>query len=141
MVETKEKQQASSAAIVTGHNSSPNGRKKISQRQVLMLLHPYRWWLLAAGVLLVITSSLWLFFPLVIRTLLNTIIGQHNERLLNIVVLVMIAVFIIQAALSALQGYLIASLGERLTFDLRTMLFRHLQRLPLSFSILAARVN
>jgi subfamily B ATP-binding cassette protein MsbA len=45
----------------------------------------------------------------------------------------MIAVFIIQAALSALQGYLIASLGERLTFDLRTMLFRHLQRLPLSF--------
>ena len=133
MVETKEKQQASPTAIVTGHNSSPNGRKKISQRRVLMLLHPYRWWLLAAGVLLVITSSLWLFFPLVIRTLLNTIIGQHNERLLNIVVLVMIAVFIIQAALSALQGYLIASLGERLTFDLRTMLFRHLQRLPLSF--------
>jgi ATP-binding cassette, subfamily B, bacterial MsbA len=98
-----------------------------------MLLHPYRWWLLAAGVLLVITSSLWLFFPLVIRTLLNTIIGQHNELLLNVVVLVMIAVFIVQAALSALQGYLIASLGERLTFDLRTTLFRHLQRLPLSF--------
>ena len=133
MVETKEKQQASPTAIVTGHDSSLNGRKKISRRRVLMLLHPYRWWLLAAGVLLVITSSLWLFFPLVIRTLLNTIIGQHNERLLNIVVLVMIAVFIIQAALSALQGYLIASLGERLTFDLRTMLFRHLQRLPLSF--------
>ena len=133
MVETKEKQQASPTAIVIGDDSSPNGRKKISQRRVLMLLHPYRWWLLAAGVLLVITSSLWLFFPLVIRTLLNTIIGQHNERLLNIVVLVMIAVFIIQAALSALQGYLIASLGERLTFDLRTMLFRHLQRLPLSF--------
>ena len=133
MVETKEKQQASPTTIVTGHNSSPNGKKNITQRLVLMLLRPYRWWLLAAGVLLVITSSLWLFFPLVIRTLLNTIIGQHNERLLNIVVLVMIAVFIIQAALSALQGYLIASLGERLTFDLRTMLFRHLQRLPLSF--------
>jgi len=133
VVETKEKQQASPTAIVTGHNSSPNGSKNISHRRVLMLLHPYRWWLLVAGVLLVITSSLWLFFPLVIRTLLNTIIGQHNEQLLNIVVLVLIVVFIIQAALSALQGYLIASLGERFTFDLRTMLFRHLQRLPLSF--------
>jgi subfamily B ATP-binding cassette protein MsbA len=133
VLETKEKQQASPTAIVTGHGSSPNGRKNILQHRVLMLLHPYRWWLLAAGVLLVITSSLWVFFPLVIRTLLNTIIGQHNERLLNIVVLVLIVVFIMQAALSALQGYLIASLGERLTFDLRTMLFRHLQRLPLSF--------
>jgi ATP-binding cassette, subfamily B, bacterial MsbA len=131
--ETREKQEASPTAIETGHNSSPNGRKNTSRRRVLMLLHPYRWWLLAAGMLLVITSSLWLFFPLVIRTLLNTIIGQHNERLLNIVVLVLIVVFIIQAAVSALQGYLIASLGERLTFDLRTTLFRHLQRLPLSF--------
>lgn len=133
MAETKEKQEASLTAIVTVHDSSPNGRKNISQRRVLMLLRPYRWWILAAGMLLVITNSLWLFFPLVIRTLLNTIIGQHNEQLLNIVVLVLIVVFILQAALSALQGYLIASLGERISFDLRNMLFRHLQRLPLSF--------
>ena len=133
MAETKEHQQASHTTVLNGQNPPRSDRPNISLPRVLSLLRPYRWRILAAGMLLVITNSLWLFFPLVIRTLLNTIIGQHNERLLNIVVLVLIVVFILQAALSALQGYLIASLGERISFDLRNMLFRHLQRLPLSF--------
>jgi ATP-binding cassette, subfamily B, bacterial MsbA len=132
VAETKEDRQAI-PTIVTGRISSRSDRLNISLPRVLSLLRPYRWWLLAAGVLLVITNGLWLLFPLVIRTLLNTIVGQHNEYLLNMVVLVLLVVFIVQAALSALQGYLITSLGERLSFDLRTMLFRHLQRLPLSF--------
>ena len=133
MAETKEHQQASHTTVLNGQNPPRSDRLNISLPRVLSLLRPYRWWILAAGMLLVITNSLWLFFPLVIRTLLNTIIGQHNEQLLNIVVLVLIVVFIVQAALSALQGYLITSLGERISFDLRNMLFRHLQRLPLSF--------
>jgi len=133
VAETKEHQQASHTTVLNGQNPPRSDRPNISLPRVLSLLRPYRWRILAAGMLLVITNSLWLFFPLVIRTLLNTIIGQHNERLLNIVVLVLIVVFILQAALSALQGYLIASLGERISFDLRNMLFRHLQRLPLSF--------
>jgi subfamily B ATP-binding cassette protein MsbA len=83
--------------------------------------------------LLVITNGLALLFPLVIRTLLNTILVQRNERLLNLVVVVLLAVFILQALLEAVQTYLITSFGERLSFDLRTNLFRHLQRLPLSF--------
>jgi ATP-binding cassette, subfamily B, bacterial MsbA len=133
VAETKEHQQASHTTVLNGQNPPRSDRPNISLPRVLSLLRPYRWWILAAGMLLVITNSLWLFFPLVIRTLLNTIIGQHNEQLLNIVVLVLIVVFVLQAALSALQGYLIASLGERISFDLRNMLFRHLQRLPLSF--------
>ncbi len=133
VAETKEHQQASHTTVLNGQNPPRSDRPNISLPRVLSLLRPYRWRILAAGMLLVITNSLWLFFPLVIRTLLNTIIGQHNEQLLNIVVLVLIVVFILQAALSALQGYLIASLGERISFDLRNMLFRHLQRLPLSF--------
>lgn len=83
--------------------------------------------------MLVLTTGLGLLFPLVIRTFLNTIVAQHDDRLLNLVVGVLFLVFLLQAALGAIQGYLITSLGERLSFDLRTMLFRHLQWLPLSF--------
>ena len=102
-------------------------------RRVLSLLRPYRWLLVVAAFLLAITNGLALLFPLVIRTLLNTILVQRNERLLNLVVVVLLAVFILQALLEAVQSYLITSFGERLSFDLRTKLFKHLQRLPLSF--------
>jgi ATP-binding cassette, subfamily B, bacterial MsbA len=134
MAETEEIQQAfPPTAGVEEHPSPRRDRTKISLPRVLALLRPYRWRLVVAAVLLVLTNGLGLLFPLVIRTLLNTILGQHNERLLNIVVLVLLAVFVLQAVLGALQGYLVTSLGERLSFDLRTGLFRHLQSLPLSF--------
>jgi len=100
---------------------------------VLALLRPYRVRLVAAALFLVLTNGLGLIFPLIIRTLLNTILLQHNEQLLNEVVGVLFGVFVLQALLGAGEGYLITSLGERLSFDLRTMLFRHLQRLPMSF--------
>ncbi len=133
MPETKEKQQDSPATSLKEQTSARSDKIKISLPRVLMLLRPYRWQLVAATVLLIITNGLGLLFPLVIRSMLNTILGHHNEHLLNIVVLILLAIFILQAAFGALQGYLVTALGERLSFDLRTMLFRHLQRLPLSF--------
>ncbi len=105
----------------------------IAPRRVLALLRPYSGRLVVAALLLIITNGLGLVFPLVIRTLLNSILVQRNAPLLNWVVEVLLAVFIVQALVGAVQGYLITSIGERLTYDLRTMLFRHLQRLPLSF--------
>ena len=102
-------------------------------RRTLTLLRPYRWRLISAALLLIVTNGLGLLFPLVIRTLLNTILGQRQAGLLNLVVGVLLGVFLVQALLGALQGYLVTSLGERLSFDLRTKLFRHLQRLPMSF--------
>src|SRR5579885_1552136 len=102
-------------------------------RRTLTLLRPYRWRLVSAALLLIVTNGLGLLFPLVIRTLLNTILSQHQAGLLNPMVGVLLGVFLLQALLGALQGYLVTSLGERLSFDLRTRLFRHLQRLPLHF--------
>jgi subfamily B ATP-binding cassette protein MsbA len=102
-------------------------------RRTLTLLRPYRGRLIVAALLLIMTNGLGLLFPLVLRTLLNTILGQRQSDLLNLVVVVLLGVFLAQAVLGALQGYLVTSLGERLSFDLRIRLFRHLQRLPLHF--------
>ena len=104
-----------------------------SWRRLLRLLRPYRGRLVVAGVLLVATGGLSLLFPLVIRSLLDTILVRRNEQLLNTVALALLVVFALQVVLGSLQSYLITSIGERLTVDLRIALFRHLQRLPISF--------
>ncbi|MGZ3673341.1 MAG: ABC transporter ATP-binding protein, partial [Ktedonobacterales bacterium] len=97
------------------------------------MLRPYRGRLVVAGVLLVATGGLSLLFPLVIRGLLDTILVQRDERLLNLVALALLIVFALQMLLGSAQSYLVTSIGERLTVDLRIALFRHLQRLPISF--------
>lgn len=135
MTDYQEAQQemAGTTTDVNGHDSWQRDKTKVLLRRVLMLLRPYQWHIVGAAIMLVLTTGLGLLFPLVIRTFLNTIVAQHDDRLLNLVVGVLFLVFLLQAALGAIQGYLITSLGERLSFDLRTMLFRHLQWLPLSF--------
>ncbi|MFI5275074.1 MAG: ABC transporter transmembrane domain-containing protein, partial [Ktedonobacterales bacterium] len=106
---------------------------RIYLHRMLALLRPYGGRLVVAAVLLIITNGLGLIFPLVVRSLLNTILVQHDAQLLNLVVEGLIVLFVVQAAVGAVQSYLVTAIGERLTFDLRTRLFSHLQRLPLSF--------
>ncbi|HEU0001500.1 MAG TPA: ABC transporter ATP-binding protein [Ktedonobacteraceae bacterium] len=122
-----------SAEEAKGGRGKRRAKAKISISRVVALLRPYRWQLIAATILLVITDGLGLLYPLVIRSLLNTILGQHNAHLLNLVVVFLLVVFVLQAGFGALQSYLVTSFGERLSFDLRTMLFHHLQHLSLSF--------
>src|SRR5258708_11966696 len=99
MAEVKEAQPASPTTVVEEKATPRRDRAKISPTRVLALLRPYRWRLVIAAVLLVLTNGLGLLFPLVIRTLLNTILGQHNERLLNMVVVVLLAVFFLLTCL------------------------------------------
>ena len=113
--------------------STATPERRISLRRVAGLLRPYTGRLLIAALLLIVSSGMGLIFPLILRTLLNTILIQRDARLLNGIVVVLFVVFIIQAVVGAVQGYLVAATGERISFDLRTTLFRHLQRLPLSF--------
>jgi subfamily B ATP-binding cassette protein MsbA len=89
--------------------------------------------LVIAGCLLIITNVLGLAFPLVIRTLLNTVLVQRNAGDLNQLIGVLAIIFVAQALIGTGEGYLVTSVGERLSFGLRTDLFRHLQGMPLSF--------
>ncbi|HLZ23859.1 MAG TPA: ABC transporter ATP-binding protein [Ktedonobacterales bacterium] len=113
--------------------SERSRERRIPFRRVAGLLRPYTGRLSIAALLLILSNGMGLIFPLVLRTLLNTILVQRDERLLNGIVELLFIVFVIQAVVSALEGYLVTAIGERISFDLRTMLFRHLQRLPLSF--------
>jgi subfamily B ATP-binding cassette protein MsbA len=115
-----------------GRKRAKQGRR-IRLRRLLGLLHPYTGRLILASLLLILSNGLGLVFPLVIRSLLDSILTQGDEALLTDVVGFLFVVFLAQMVVSSVEGYLVTALGERLTFDLRTLLFRHLQRLPLSF--------
>jgi subfamily B ATP-binding cassette protein MsbA len=101
--------------------------------RVAGVLRPYGWRLVIAGVLLIVSNGLGLAFPLVIRTLLNTVLVERNAALLNGLVGWLALIFLVQALVGTAEGFLVTSIGERISFDLRTRLFRELQKMPLSF--------
>jgi subfamily B ATP-binding cassette protein MsbA len=119
------------SSMAKGDKPSRRGASPV--RRIAGMLRPYTGRLIIAALLLIVSSLLGLVLPLVIRGLLNSILVQRDAAALNQVVVLLFVVFLAQALVGAVQGYLVTGLGERVTFDLRTRLFRHLQRLPLSF--------
>jgi subfamily B ATP-binding cassette protein MsbA len=82
---------------------------------------------------LLISSGFGLAFPLVIVRLLNSVTQAKSFAPLNNLAFLLVGIFLLQAAFSFFQTYLLAYIGEHIVYDLRTSLYNHLQQLSLDF--------
>ncbi|HEX6643372.1 MAG TPA: ABC transporter transmembrane domain-containing protein [Gemmatimonadales bacterium] len=96
-------------------------------------VRPYRRGLAAAAIALVLSSSLGLAFPQVVRILLDAAFEDGNRALLDRIALGLVALFSVQALLNYVQAYLLAATGERAVAGLRRELFAKLLEMPPGF--------
>jgi subfamily B ATP-binding cassette protein MsbA len=82
---------------------------------------------------LLLSSGFGLAFPLVIVRLLDSVTKANNFGPLNMLAGILVVIFMLQAAFSFIQSYLLTYIGERIVYDLRTSLYRHLHQLSLDF--------
>jgi subfamily B ATP-binding cassette protein MsbA len=105
-------------------------------RRILRFLRPYLFLEFAIFVFMIIVVALSLLDPLVLMFLLDKVLieGQfQNLNALNIIILALIGLFVIRAFLNVINNYLYAFIGQRILFDIRLKLFRHLEKLHLDF--------
>jgi subfamily B ATP-binding cassette protein MsbA len=100
-------------------------------RRLLRFVAPYRWNLLFAAVLLVISTALGLVWPQVVQRVLDT--GLKDPSFLDILVVGLVIVLLVRALVDGLRQYVMSWTGERVIFDLRMAIVRHMQSLSLSF--------
>jgi ATP-binding cassette subfamily B protein len=112
---------------VTDTEIQPDGRR------ILRLFHPYRARLGLVLGLIVISALLSMGSPFLLREVLDKAIPDHNQGLLSLLVGGMIAISIATGALGVAQTYLSNIVGQRVMHDLRTSVYRHLQRMSLAF--------
>jgi subfamily B ATP-binding cassette protein MsbA len=105
----------------------------VDWRRLLGYLYPYRWRMALAILALLLSSGMGLAFPLVIVRLLDSVTQVKSYGSLNGLALLLVGLFLVQAAFSFVQSYLLTYVGERIVYDLRTSLYSHLQRLSLDF--------
>ena len=105
----------------------------VNWRRLLGYLKPYRVRMGLALVALLISSGLGLAFPLVIVQLLNSATQVKTYDSLNALAGALVALFLLQAAFSFLQSYMLNYVGEHIVYDLRTSLYGQLQQLSLDF--------
>jgi subfamily B ATP-binding cassette protein MsbA len=105
----------------------------VNWRRLPGYLRPYWRRMLLAVFALLVSSGAGLTFPLVLVRLLDSVTQTKNLDLLNGLALLLIGLFLVQAAFAALQSYLLSYVGEHVVLDLRTALYEQLQRLSLDF--------
>src|SRR5207253_6813683 len=92
----------------------------VDWRRLFGYLQPYRWRMALATLALLLSSGLGLAFPLVIVRLLESVTQAKSYGSLNGLALLLVGLFLVQAAFAFVQSYLLTYVGERIVYDLRT---------------------
>ncbi|MEP6896754.1 MAG: ABC transporter transmembrane domain-containing protein, partial [Chloroflexota bacterium] len=127
------KRQRRSRFSFLNENETAVTLSSISWRRLFSYLSPYRGRMTLAILALLASSGFGLAFPLVIVRLLDSVTKAKNVAPLNTLALLLAGIFLLQAAFTFLQSYLLSYIGEHIVYDLRTSLYGHLQRLSLDF--------
>ncbi len=101
--------------------------------RMLEFLRPFRWQMSVAFVCMLVESGFTLLTPYLIKIAIDDNIAQGDLAALTQTALLIAASFIGLFFASAGQRYLVSWVGQRVLANLRSQLFRHLQKLPVGY--------
>jgi ATP-binding cassette subfamily B protein len=107
--------------------------RKANSRRIVSLFRPYRVRLGVVCALIVVAAAIGVVSPFLLRAVLDEAIPEENVRLLTILVAGMVAIPIVTGVIGVYQTLLSNQVGQSVMHDLRTQVYRHLQRLSLAF--------
>jgi ATP-binding cassette, subfamily B, bacterial len=102
-------------------------------RRVWTYIRPYKRPLIAFIVAVILGSIATALTPLLLKSLIDNAIPNTNRQLVTWIALGAVGIALFNAALSLVQRYYSARIGEGLIYDLRVRLFDHVQRMPIAF--------
>ncbi len=107
-------------------------------RRVVALFRPYTWSIVVTGVLVVVGAGIAVIPPLIVQRIFDDALFPVDGSVPDIpllwrLVVVMVALFLISAALGVGQTWFTSTVGNKVTGDLRVRLFEHLQSMELGF--------
>src|SRR5213595_2033636 len=106
--------------------------RQANLRRIGRLFAPYRLRLGGVLLLIVVSAGLGVLPAFLLKRALEAI-GHNDTTALSFAAAGMIAIAIVTGALGVIQTLLSNQVGQRVMHDLRTKVFRHLQRLSLAF--------
>jgi len=107
--------------------------RKANLRRIVPLFRPYRARLVLVCTLIVFSAAIGVISPFLLREVLDVAIPDENMHLLTVLVAGMVAIPVVTGVIGVYQTLLSNQVGQSVMHDLRTKVYRHLQRLSLAF--------
>ena len=113
---------------IAGHKLKPG-----TVRRITRFAAPY-WRQIGIFLVLVVADAfLVVATPLLLRTIVDDGVLKGDRGVVTTYALLVALVALLDAALSLIQRWYSAQIGEGVIFDLRTKVFAHVQRMPIAF--------
>jgi ATP-binding cassette subfamily B protein len=107
--------------------------RRANLRRIAHLFRPYRGRLAFVCGLILVSAGLGVVSPFLLKHILDTAIPERRTGLLSLLSGGMVAISILTGALGVVQTLHSNKVGQRVMHDLRTAVYRHLQRMSLAF--------
>lgn len=109
-------------------------QSKVEQlRRILRYLRPYTGQAAQLMLAMLLAMVLSLLDPLIVAFLIDHVLVQRLPDLFNVLMAILLALAVFGGAFRVISSYLYSYVSQRILFDVRNELFRHLERQPLSF--------
>ena len=106
---------------------------RATARRIWTFARPYRRILAVYLAAILAAALLGLAPPLVVRRIIDSAIPHEDRGMITVLAVIAVLAAVGDAALNVVQRWCGAHIGEGLIFDLRTALFRKVQRMPIAF--------
>ena len=101
--------------------------------RLLAYIKPYKKRLAAAVVCIVMAAGANLYLPWIIKDMIDDVLMSKDMLMLNLIAAGILVVMFTRGVFYYGQSYLVSYVGQRVIIDVRSVLFRKFQKMPLSY--------
>lgn len=99
----------------------------------MVFVKPYRWRMVFAVFCMIVAAAAYLVVPWLIKNVVDEVLQEKAMWMLNLIVGAILIVFLLRGFATYGQTYNMSYIGQRVIIDIREALFKHLQRMSLSY--------
>ncbi|MDD7677785.1 MAG: lipid A export permease/ATP-binding protein MsbA [Anaerovibrio sp.] len=101
--------------------------------RLLAYIKPYKRRLAAAVVCIIMAAGANLYLPWIIKDMIDDVLMSKDMLMLNLIAAGILVVMFTRGVFYYGQSYLVSYVGQRVIIDVRSVLFRKFQKMPLSY--------
>jgi len=101
--------------------------------RLIAFIRPYIPRLILAVICIMMAASANLYIPWILKEVIDKVLADKDLLTLNIIAGGIVVVFLLRGIFFYGQTYLMAYIGQRIIIDIRSAVYRHFQRLSLSY--------
>ena len=102
-------------------------------KRLLQYIRPYLKRLGLAIVCIVVAAAFKLFLPWIIKDMVDKVLADKDMVMLYVICVSIVVVFLIRGIFYYGQSYLVSYIGQKVVIDVREVMFRKFQRMPMAY--------